>query len=101
MDAGYLGFLDGNSCMTEFRGERSYFSVPPLGVCSLVVSSEPIALHQLAVLALKVIGHIADKETPSIARSDVFCIYLVGAEGEGEPTHPILPILPTQNQQNR
>ena len=101
MDAGYLGFLDGNSCMTEFRGERAYFSVPPPGVCSLVVSSEPIALHQLAVLPLKVIGHIAYKEKPPIARPDVFCIYLVGAEGEGEPTHPILPILPTQNQQNR
>ena len=100
MDAGYLGFLDGNSCMAQFRGDWAYFSVLPIGVCSVVVSSEPIALHQLAVLPLKVIGHIAYKEKPRLLDQMFFCIYLVGAEGEGEPTHPILPILPTQNQQN-
>ena len=66
MGAGYLGFLDGNSCMAECRGDWAYFSVPPLGVCSVVVSSEPIALHKLAVLPLKVIGHIADKENPRL-----------------------------------
>jgi len=69
-------------------------------VCSVVVSSEPITLHQLAVLPLKGIGYRAYKEKPRLLDRMSFCIYLIGAEGEGEPTHPILPILPTQNQQN-